>query len=156
MENGFIIWLFVALLVGMLLGGLAVFLGVRKPLRSKNYKALEADHQALKQSVSDHFVKTAELVNGLTDAYKSVFDHLQAGASQLVDAETLQEKLSYDDQTVVTLPRIGQSQPGNGAEATPVGASDDEGQGPEHPKPASDKDSESDAERESVAEPPRF
>jgi len=57
--------------------------------------------------VADHFVKTAELVNQLTDSYKEVFDHLRDGAGSLVDEEILRERLAHRDDDKVTLRRIG-------------------------------------------------
>lgn len=63
--------------------------------------------EVYREEVADHFVKTAELVNRLTDSYKEVFDHLREGADHLVDEEILRQRLAHQDDDKVTLRRIG-------------------------------------------------
>ena len=97
----------IALALGVIVGiGLTLaFSHFRKP---RSLLLLEAEHSKLRDDVMEHFVTTANLVNDMTDSYKAVFDHLNEGATKLVDGELLRERLPHDDTKVITLSRIGQ------------------------------------------------
>ena len=99
--------LIVSIIVGLLLGVLStlLFQRFRKP---HSLAELENAHNKLREDVMEHFVTTANLVNDMTDSYKAVFDHLNEGATRLVDAEELRNRLPQEDAPLVTLSRIGQ------------------------------------------------
>jgi hypothetical protein len=58
--------------------------------------------------VTEHFVKTAHLVNELTHSYKAVYDHLEKGAYTLVGSETLHQRLEKVEAEPVMLEYLGQ------------------------------------------------
>jgi uncharacterized membrane-anchored protein YhcB (DUF1043 family) len=45
--------------------------------------ALKSEHESYKGHVSEHFLKTSELVANMTASYKAVYDHLATGAQSL-------------------------------------------------------------------------
>ena len=64
----------------------------KKALQQK----LDAAEQQLKtyqSQVTDHFLKTAGLVNSMTESYKAVHDHLAVGAKQLCDSQVIVAQL---------------------------------------------------------------
>ena len=99
----------VILTTGLALGiGLTLlFQRFRKP---RSQVELEVEHKKLQEDVMAHFVTTANLVNDMTDSYKAVFDHINEGATRLVDGAELRERLPLEDARVITLSRIGQSE----------------------------------------------
>lgn len=105
MDANTLIGLITGLIVGLLAGAAGTWLWWRfgAPRDGADSKR-QAEYQ---EEVADHFVKTAELVNRLTDSYKEVFDHLRDGAGKLVDEETLRERLSHEEDKDVTLHLIG-------------------------------------------------
>lgn len=92
------LWVLVSLLAGALIGGLIVYLLQRRPAGDEETVAeVRKELEEYRSEVSDHFVRTAELVNELTRSYKAVFEHLEGGAYQLVGEETLRKRLSDND-----------------------------------------------------------
>jgi uncharacterized membrane-anchored protein YhcB (DUF1043 family) len=45
--------------------------------------ALKSEHESYKGHVTEHFLKTSELVANMTASYKAVYDHLATGAQSL-------------------------------------------------------------------------
>lgn len=86
-------------------------------------QALRRELESYRKKVSDHFVRTAELVNNLTDSYKAVFDHLRQGADELLDEETKRQHLELgQSEETVTLRYIGyHTAPGSGQGAASTG-----------------------------------
>ena len=147
---GYILWdmqmdwqIIVFLGTGLALGfGLTLlFQRFRKP---RSQVELEAEHKKLQEDVMEHFVTTANLVNDMTDSYKAVFDHLNEGATRLVDGAELRERLPLEDARVVTLSRIGHSD-----------ATQQPDQGPESSVGSEEQESAK-LEPEEDPEPPRF
>jgi uncharacterized membrane-anchored protein YhcB (DUF1043 family) len=103
-------WLFIliAFVIGALIG---FFVGSfrRTPARENpaETERLRQEFQQYREEVSDHFVKTADLVNNLTHSYRAVYEHLEGGAYQLVGEETLQKRLANVDAEPVMLEYIG-------------------------------------------------
>ena len=50
-------------------------------------RSLEENHGEYRDSVSDHFSMTAELVHHMTESYKEVYQHLASGAQDLCTNE---------------------------------------------------------------------
>jgi uncharacterized membrane-anchored protein YhcB (DUF1043 family) len=69
---------------------------------------LQSELDSYREEVSEHFVKTAHLVNELTHSYKAVYDHLERGAYKLVGSETLHQRLEKVEAEPVMLEYIGQ------------------------------------------------
>lgn len=107
MEEFSLVWLLIGALAGLVLGGAGVFAWLRYGGGGAAGGTARRREEAYREEVADHFVKTAELVNQLTDSYKEVFDHLRDGAGSLVDEEILRERLAHRDDDKVTLRRIG-------------------------------------------------
>jgi hypothetical protein len=107
MEEFSLVWLLIGAAAGLVLGGAGVFAWLRYGGGGAAGGSARRREEAYREEVADHFVKTAELVNQLTDSYKEVFDHLRDGAGNLVDEEILRERLAHRDDEKVTLRRIG-------------------------------------------------
>ena len=102
-------WLIIAVTtVVATVAGVLLTLLVQRYRKPRSLLEIEAAHAHLQQQVADHFVKTAELVNEMTDSYKAVFDHLNAGANTLVDKQVLHERLPQKTVPQITLGHIGQ------------------------------------------------
>ena len=54
--------------------------------------------EVYREDVSDHFLRTAELVDNLTQSYKAVYDHLEGGAYQLIGDEKFRKQLEQRKQ----------------------------------------------------------
>lgn len=69
-------------------------------------QALQVSEQALAEyqsNVSEHFGKTADLVDNLTQSYKDVFEHLGGSAKSLLSEEQVKQHLSSRAAKAVTL-----------------------------------------------------
>ncbi|PID65472.1 MAG: hypothetical protein CR975_07050 [Gammaproteobacteria bacterium] len=86
----------VALLIGFLIGQIVGSSG------SSTAKA-EKELQEYKAAVSEHFGKTADLVDNLTNSYRQVFEHLGSSARQLLSEEEVNKHLKSRAQKAVTL-----------------------------------------------------
>ncbi len=76
------------------LGAVISLLVMRNSSHQQNNRQLqdslqqaEGNLQGYQQEVSDHFTKTAELINNLTQDYKDVHEHLANSALKLSNAE---------------------------------------------------------------------
>ena len=97
-------WLFVVVVfvVGSILGFAFFTLRYRNSKRLKDLQSkLDEKTEELevyREDVSDHFLKTAELVDNLTQSYKAVYDHLEGGAYQLIGDEKFRKQLEQRKQ----------------------------------------------------------
>ncbi len=93
MEITYSVWQIglIALVAGALIGVLAYRLFAPSVRRADQVKSdLDATRDELrsyKENVNEHFDKTAELVNDLTQNYVKVYQHLAAGAQSLGDGK---------------------------------------------------------------------
>src|SRR6056297_354790 len=126
MEEFSLVWLLIGALAGLVLGGAGVFAWLRYGGEAGG--SARRREEAYREEVADHFVKTAELVNQLTDSYKEVFDHLREGAGHLVEEEILRERLAHRDDEKVTLQRIGYAGSGDGRQGGERRQSGEDGQ----------------------------
>ncbi len=88
----------VALLVGLLIG---VAIGKHSP--SGESKKARKELEDYKAAVSEHFGKTADLVDNLTNSYRDVFEHLGASARELLSEEDVKRHLQSRANKAVTL-----------------------------------------------------
>ena len=117
MEYVYSLWQFsiLALIVGAMIGALAYRLLAPSVKQTDKIKTeLDQAREELnsyKASVNQHFSKTSELVNDLTQNYVKVYQHLAEGAQTLVDSKTFTNLLeqhqgrvsiAVDDETNVT------------------------------------------------------
>ena len=66
-------------------------------------KAAEEKLQDYRQEVEQHFAKTADLIDHLTDSYKDVFSHLSESAEHLLTEEQIKNQLLNRKAREVTL-----------------------------------------------------
>jgi len=59
----------------------------RRAGNGKTAAELKTEISEYKESVSDHFQTTAGLLHDMTEQYRSVYEHMAAGAQQLCDTE---------------------------------------------------------------------
>ena len=85
----------VAFLIGAGVAGAAVWAWLRGQT-SKPLSELQAEHRRLKDELTDHFVRTSEKVEELSESYRAVMAELRDGATHLVDEDTLIERLGED------------------------------------------------------------
>ncbi len=79
-------------IIGLLVGRAGSDAQQRNELQNElNSARLELEEY--KENVSDHFTRTAELVNNLTRSYSDVHQHLAAGAEGLCNNDQLSEPL---------------------------------------------------------------
>ncbi|WP_405234422.1 ZapG family protein [Lentisalinibacter salinarum] len=117
MEEFSLVSLLIGAAIGLALGAGGLFVWFRYGGGATGTTSARRREEAYREEVADHFVKTAELVNQLTDSYKEVFDHLREGAGHLVDEEILRQRLAHQDDEKVTLQRIGYAGSGDGRKA---------------------------------------
>ncbi len=103
------LWLVVGGIVGMLLGFGVAFGLLRRRGDAAELRRLERELEleAYRDDVSDHFVRTAELVNALTQDYRAVYEHLESGAYELVGEAELRKRIPGVDADPVMLEYIG-------------------------------------------------
>lgn len=92
-----IVSIIVALLIGFLIGK---SMGKSK---SEGQVKAEEELQNYKDSVKDHFVKSADIVDDLTVQYKNLFEHLGKSAEDLLGKEDVQKILEERENKTVTL-----------------------------------------------------
>jgi hypothetical protein len=78
-------YLFSALLLGLVIGAMIMYFtsGSNKD-SAKTIEELESKIRNYQNDVAEHFEKTADLVDELTQSYKNVFDHLGKSARELM------------------------------------------------------------------------
>lgn len=89
-EDPFIVAL-ASLVIGLILGAILgrILSGSNKQCRTLAEEVRRKDDELkiYQQNVTEHFVKTSELVNNLTQSYKDVHQHLAASAMKLTSPE---------------------------------------------------------------------
>lgn len=94
---------FVGVAIGLVLGYLLGRGGSNQQQRMANeLDAARSELDRYKEEVTEHFETTAELVNGLTEQYRRVHQHLASGAQTLCNDERPGEALQASLQ-----PRLG-------------------------------------------------
>jgi len=63
-------------------------------------RKLKENHTEYRDSVSDHFSMTAELVQHMTESYREVYQHLASGAQDLCSNEVANKLLPADSDAV--------------------------------------------------------
>ena len=93
------IWLaaIAALAVGIVIGVVFASRLNTSPSRvhelENQIRNLKENHIEYEDSVSDHFIMTAELVQHMTESYKEVYQHLATGAQDLCSTEVASKLL---------------------------------------------------------------
>lgn len=63
-------------------------------------RSMKENHREYRDSVSDHFSMTAELVQHMTESYREVYQHLASGAQDLCSSEVANKLLPTDSDAV--------------------------------------------------------
>lgn len=96
-EN-FWLFVFVVMCVGGILGFAFFSLRYRNSERirrlQEELQAKTEELESYRGDVGEHFLKTAELVDNLTQSYKSVYDHLEGSAYKLVGEEDFRKQIA--------------------------------------------------------------
>lgn len=71
---------------------------------SSKIKALEAEHEAYRKQVDNHFVNTAVLFKGLTDQYRDVYRHIANGAGELCSDEAKALQVDLEETALLAIP----------------------------------------------------
>lgn len=90
----------VALIVGVLLGkffGSNSASAEEKENLAKELQTTKEELALYKVQVTEHFSKTADLVNNMTESYRDVYHHLAASAEQLGANENFKLRLEADN-----------------------------------------------------------
>ncbi|MEX0619190.1 MAG: DUF1043 family protein [Pseudohongiellaceae bacterium] len=75
---------------------------------------LEDRHSRYRESVSEHFGLTAELVQQMTESYREVYQHLATGARELCSADVASKLLPAGNE-----PGLENGNPGTGSSFNP-------------------------------------
>ncbi len=67
-------------------------------------RQIKDNHREYRDSVSDHFSMTAELVHHMTESYREVYQHLASGAQDLCSSEVASKLLPADSDAVFENP----------------------------------------------------
>jgi uncharacterized membrane-anchored protein YhcB (DUF1043 family) len=105
-----------ALAVGMVVGVLIAGRLNASPSRIRQLeneiRQLKDSHSEYRNSVSDHFSMTAELVQHMTESYRDVYQHLASGAQDLCSSDVANKLLPTETDAVF--------EPQNAEEAGPL------------------------------------
>ena len=91
---------------GCIAGGI-IFSIILIPSRRRNEESVEEldkkdrEFTAYRENVTDHFNKTAELVNTMTESYRSVYRHLADGAQNLCDEQLSKPAVQFTESKLV-------------------------------------------------------
>ena len=90
-------------LIGFCLGALVMFFIMHHGQANSKNEDVEQKLKDYQGSVEQHFAKTADLIDHLTDSYKQVFEHLSDSAEDLLTDEQIQRQLMNRKSREVTL-----------------------------------------------------
>ncbi|WP_395376653.1 YhcB family protein [Marinicella sp. W31] len=103
MENSFIV-LIVAGITGVVIGiGIALLFLRSGSGNQASASKVEAQLKDYQEQVENHFAKTSELIDDLTNSYKNVFEHLSESAQSLLTEEQIQQQIENRKGRQVTL-----------------------------------------------------
>ena len=80
-------------LLGWALGMAGMYLLNQRKGQQHSVKEMERRLDAYQHKVEDHFAKTADLIDNLTDSYQAVFKHLSESAEELLTDEQIRNQL---------------------------------------------------------------
>ncbi|MDJ1140430.1 YhcB family protein [Marinicella marina] len=79
--------------LGLIIGALFMYFASKKTSSEQSVKAVQEKLDSYQSEVEDHFAKTADLIDNLTESYKEVFNHLSDSAEKLLTEEQIQNQL---------------------------------------------------------------
>jgi uncharacterized membrane-anchored protein YhcB (DUF1043 family) len=81
------IGLVVGIIAGLYFARLDDVSNKQKKVLQQKLESAEQQLKGYQSQVTEHFLKTASLVNSMTESYKAVHDHLAMGAKELCDSQ---------------------------------------------------------------------
>ncbi len=97
-----------ALAIGLVIGVLIAGRINASPSRIRDLeneiRQLKDSHSDYRDSVSDHFGMTAELVQHMTESYRDVYQHLASGAQDLCSSDVANKLLPTETDAVFEAP----------------------------------------------------
>lgn len=105
MTQETLLMLIVVAVAGLLLG-LLIGMALGKKSPGGEAKKAQKELEDYKAAVSQHFGKTADLVDNLTNSYRDVFEHLGTSAKELLSEEDVKRHLQSRAEKAVTLTYI--------------------------------------------------
>ncbi|MGD8940046.1 MAG: DUF1043 family protein [Gammaproteobacteria bacterium] len=81
------IGLVVGIIAGLYFARLDDVTNKQKKVLQQKLESAEQQLKGYQSQVTEHFLKTASLVNSMTESYKAVHDHLAMGAKELCDSQ---------------------------------------------------------------------
>lgn len=82
-----------AALLGCALGMAGMYLVSQRKGQQHSVKEMEQRLDDYQHKVEEHFTKTADLIDNLTDSYQAVFTHLSESAEDLLTDEQIRQQL---------------------------------------------------------------
>lgn len=80
-------------LLGLALGMTGMYLVNQRKGKQHSVKEMEQRLDDYQHKVEDHFAKTADLIDNLTESYQAVFSHLSESAENLLTDEQIRNQL---------------------------------------------------------------
>ncbi|MCX7545217.1 YhcB family protein [Marinicella gelatinilytica] len=90
-------------ILGWALGIAGMYIINQKKGKQHSVKELEQRLDQYQQKVENHFAKTADLIDNLTDSYQAVFTHLADSAEELLTDEQIRNQLINRKSREVTI-----------------------------------------------------
>ena len=113
---------------GLLLVGLGLGFWVAQ-LRTGKHVAKAADVQEqfddYRQSVTEHFGRTAEHFQAIGQQYRELYEHMASGADTLIDPQAMDEKLSFKPTVMIEQAGANESGEVETLATEPVAVNDD-------------------------------
>ncbi len=95
----------ISLAVGIGLGAGVAYLALGSFRRARELKtkldALQQEHDAYRDQVAQHFLKTSQLVQRMTDSYRDVYKHLAASSQSLCKEPLATPRLDFAENTSI-------------------------------------------------------
>ncbi len=93
----------ISLAIGVGLGAGIAYLALGSFRRARELKskldALQQEHDAYRDEVAQHFLKTSQLVHKMTDSYRDVYKHLANSSQSLCKEPLATPRLDFADNT---------------------------------------------------------
>ncbi len=102
MDNQ-VFYILSAVLLGLVIGALIMYFASNNKNDASEVQKVEQKLNTYQKDVEQHFEKTADLVDDLTQSYKKVFDHLSQSAKLLLTEEQVQEQIEKRKDKRITL-----------------------------------------------------
>ena len=94
---------------GVGIGYLTLCNSRRSQLLQEKCETLQREFDAYRSQVGQHFQRTSELVQKMTESYREVYEHLATGSQALCQSPVTTPRLDIPDQPVLESAKTGQA-----------------------------------------------